>query len=515
MNSIGTHRQVGDALAGGIPPLDSRAQILRRPHFRLVDDELFFLISKRPFARLTVDEVALWTKLEFISFVDGLRAQFSNVDETLRRLLQLGLCEIVETAFPRERRRVLIFEPHGDDAALSVGGTMWLRRHKCEFIVVTIGSRSNFTSYYYLDRDYFNVCEISSLRDAEGKLFARLVGGQHQSLGLSEAALRYHESNWTLEWHRRHKDAIDAFIAHESNVTEMHDWTEAIRATLLREPADEIWFPLGGSHTDHQLTRDAGLFLMAHRPDLFKGRDTYFYQDVPYAARSPGFTTSVMNALNGAGAILSAEVVPIAPVFNEKLRLVSLYASQFKIDAIGPDVKKNARMAARDDGLAERLWRVQKPPSMTGSLAIRCDEPIVQKATEKLSGWLRRNRNKSRIRLLLLVPAGRWAEDMQYLLRTFPMAHFDVHVAIVSETTQFGSPRIRVSQVGSGPKAWGTFAMRLMLMKPMPTLFLAGEKRLRAAQVLSRLWPMSDPLVIPTMDQLISALRRHTAWSDA
>jgi LmbE family N-acetylglucosaminyl deacetylase len=490
------------------------AKVVRRPHFRQVGDELLFLISRRPHARLSDAERAVWTALEGEPSVDALRIRFPGANAILRRFVEWGICEIVETEFRPGRRRILIFEPHSDDAVLSVGGTMWLRRHEVEFTVATIGSRSNFTSYYYLERDYFNVREISSLRDAEGTLFCRLLGGRYQALGQPEAALRYHDGDWSLDWHRQHKHAVSAFIAHHSGSRELRAWMDAIRATLLRERPDEVWFPLGGPHTDHQLTRDACLTLMSEEPKLLEGCETRFYQDVPYAAWSPEFTSTVLRALTASGAELIPEIVSIATGFEEKLHLVSLYGSQFKIDVIGPDVRECARMAAEGAGLAERFWLLRKPPATTQPVSIRFDEPIVRRAADLLSPWVRRHRNAERIRLLLLVPAGRWAEDMQYLLRVFPRAHFDIYAAVLAETEQFQSPRIRVSHVGSGLKAWGRFAFRLMLMKPLPTLFLAGQKRLREAQMLSRLWPMSDPIVIPTMDHLVAALQGHASGED-
>jgi hypothetical protein len=104
---------------------------------------------------------------------------------------------------------------------------------------------------------------------------------------------------------------------------------------------------------------------------------------------------------------------------------------------------------------------------------------------------------------------------MRYLLQAFPNAQFHVHVAAVAETEQFASPRIRLNKVGSGAKAWSLFAFRLMLMKPMPTLFLAGENRLREGRWLSQLWPMSDPIVMQTMDHLVAALRRLSAGTNS
>jgi LmbE family N-acetylglucosaminyl deacetylase len=488
--------------------LPASARILRRPHFRRVGDDLFFLISSRPHTRLSASDAIVWTALEDNPSVGDLRAHLGDVDGGLRRFQQLGLCEIAEANFPSVRRRILILEPHSDDAVLSVGGTMWLRRHECEFNVVTIGSRSNFTSYYYLDRDYFNVDEISSLRRAEGVLFTRLLGGKYQTLDQPEAALRYHGGNWSFDWYRKHRLPVGAFIAHHSGSEELRVWTEAIREVLQHERVHEVWLPLGGPHTDHQLTRDASLTLMRDNPKLFEGLETRFYQDVPYAARSPEFTPTVVQALRKAGVVLSPEVVEISSAFSEKLRLVSLYGSQFKIEAIGPEVEKNARMAAEGGGLAERFWLVQKPPTVNQPLSIRFDEPIIRHAAKRLAPWVERHRNSERIRLLLLVPAGRWAEDMEFLLETFPKARFDAYVAIVAETDEFDSSRIHVTHIGSGPRAWMLLSIRLMMMRPAPTLFMAGEKRLRAARRLSRLWLMSDSIVVPTMDHLTSALRQ-------
>lgn len=482
------------------------ALTVRRPHFRRVGNELFFLISNRPYARLSESEVSVWTALEAEPSVDELRHRFAFADDTLRRFGELGVCEFVETCYPGQRRRVLVLEPHSDDAVLSVGGTMWQRRQECEFIVVTVGSRSNFTSYYELDRDYFDIDTVTALRNTEAAQFVRLLGGQHYSLGLPEAALRYQDGTWSLGWFRKNKAAISAFIAHHSGPQELEHWGAAIHSLLKETLFDELWFPLGGPHTDHQLVRDACLTLMVSEPSLFRDRKVCLYQDVPYSARTPTFTPNVVTALTEAGAILADEVVPIESVFAEKQHLVSIYGSQFKLDAIAPDVEKSARLATGGGGLAERFWRIERPPTMVNSNMTRFDAPAVQQAASRLAPWLARHHDAERLRLLLLVPAGRWDDDMGYLLEVFPKTHFDVYVATEAETTKRQDPRIHVHNVGGGAKAWGLLGLRLALARPTPTIFLAGEKRQRHARLLSTLWPLSDPLVLVAMDQLVSAL---------
>jgi hypothetical protein len=51
-------------------------------------------------------------------------------------------------------------------------------------------------------------------------------------------------------------------------------------------------------------------------------------------------------------------------------------------------------------------------------------------------------------------------------------------------------------------------ALRLALGRPLPTLFLSGEKRLREARWLAALWPGSDTVVAASMNHLVLAIRQ-------
>jgi LmbE family N-acetylglucosaminyl deacetylase len=480
--------------------------VLPRPHFVLADDQLFFLDSRRPFARLSKLEAAIWTALEARPTIRDLRTRYpSEADSVLRRFAELRLCEIARTDYPRHRRRILVLEPHSDDAVLSVGGTMWLRRHECQFILVTIAGRSNFTSYFELDRDYFDVGQVSAMRRAEGELLASLLGGEYHALDQLDATLRYRHGDWSLDWYRRHKRCVSAFVEHHSGPAELRRWIAAVRGAVLEAAAEEIWFPLGGLHTDHQLTRDAVLTLLRDEPALFEGREIRIYRDVPYAGQSPEF---VVNALSRAGAVLTPETVPITSVFSEKLHLISLYASQFKLDAIRQGVEKSAQMAADDGGLAERLWKMPVRPTDIAVDSLRYDEPSVRRATAALLPWVARHRDAKRIRLLLVAPAGRWKEDMSHLLQVFPSAHLDVFVASEAEAKAFESPRIRVTRVGMSRARWALLAMRLAVGYPVPTILLTDRHRWRIGRCVAAFWFLCDAIVVPRMSDVVSALRQ-------
>ena len=191
------------------------AIVVRRPHFQLKEGSLYFMISRRPFAALNHAQQSLWNVLENEAPVGALRTSLGNsADECLHRLLALEVIELIVPAPLGKRRRVMVVEPHMDDAALSVGGVMLQRRSECEFLIVTMATRSVATSYRDLDRDYFDIETVSGVRKAESRIVARLLWGHHIPLGLADATLRYYPQNWTLDWFRRHKPAVYTALQH-------------------------------------------------------------------------------------------------------------------------------------------------------------------------------------------------------------------------------------------------------------------------------------------------------------
>ena len=82
-----------------IHALPGDAVVIRRPHFQLRGDSLFFLISRRPFAVLNHAEQNLWNVLENEASVGALRASLGDsAEEGIRRLLSLQVAELVPPA---------------------------------------------------------------------------------------------------------------------------------------------------------------------------------------------------------------------------------------------------------------------------------------------------------------------------------------------------------------------------------------------------------------------------------
>lgn len=481
----------------------------RRPHFRRSGEHLHFMASQRPCRNLSELEQRVWDAIDFPTSLASLCASLgSATSSAVATLCAAGQADLVETDFAHGRKRVLVIEPHADDAALSVGATLWRRRHECEFTIATMASRSNFTSYYYLDRDYFSIDSVVAMRNAESALFARLIGGRHLPVGLTDAALRYCDQDWTLEFYRRHRGAVAAAIGRDADPAEMRRWVAAARHLLAMPGFDEIWIPQGSPHGDHRLTAEACLSALVADRRLAGRVALRLYQDVPYAARYPRYSEEMAAALRASGFVLEDAVLPVGDALEAKLRLVSVYASQFKIDALRSDIESSAALAGAGKP-AERMWTLRELPAPPADWHRRCEPPTVARAVRRTSDWLGRNRRRPKVRILLLVPSGRWKVDLELLLAMLPTAAIEVFAAPAAlaevEAAGLGGGRVRIREVEAGSRAWSTLAVRLAFAPPEPTLFLVGERREREATWLSRLWPRSDTLVVTSLDALVRA----------
>jgi LmbE family N-acetylglucosaminyl deacetylase len=489
------------------------AVVVRRPHFQLREDSLFFLISRRPFAVLNDAEQKLWNVLENEASVGALEASLGDsADEAIRRFLSLEVVEVVPPAPAGKRRRVMVIEPHMDDAVLSVGGLMLQRRAECEFLIVTLATRSVATSYRDLDREFFDIETVSGIRKAESGLVSRLLWGRHIPLGLADATLRYHPQNWTLDWFRLHKPAVYMVLQHAPGRDELEQWTSTLAKAITDLQPEEIWMPLGvGVHTDHQLTRHACLNILRADPKLVERCVCRFFQDVPYAADHQAHTAALVKALGDAGARFEEERVDITTVMAEKMHLLSIYASQWKTEVIERRVQACARALGGPPESYRELWyRVAAAPTAEiDMLSTSAVKESVWRVARDLGPWLRRNTSAPVIGLLLTVPVGRWAADMRFLLDYFPGAHFEAHMQakFAAEAEMFTSDRVSI-HVGGNRWRW-VFgdALKTVIARRLPLVIISGRQMEKKGRWLARLGLVSDPVMAPTMSDFILALQ--------
>ena len=490
---------------------------LRRPHFHLRGNQLFFMISQRPHLDLQSDEVELWNRIDGKTTASELQLKSANACEVLEKLWQQSLIELAPSSFGRDRKRVLVIEPHMDDAILSVGGLMWQLRNSHEFTVVSVAGHSNFTSYYRIDREYFDIETVSALRKQESELVMRLLGGKHLTLGRLDAPLRYQGGNWTLDWYRKNRRSISAFINHSPTSEEVRSCASEIGNILAVTDASEIWIPMGvGTSADHEMTRNACLLALMDLKDRLDQVVVYLYQDVPYAMEYPLHSEQITTALGAAGA--STEVIPvdITESMSPKLRLISIYASQFKMSYMGPRVEKTARVAARaNDKFGEILVRVDRLPRALDQFDFYSGRDHVRELAASLSGWLKRNRRARRITILCPMGVGRWKDYVEFILRKFPDSTVDFHLTEdgMDETERFSSPRIRIHPVEARGSAWILRILKVVFSGSRPLIVFTGLKFNHMARSIRTACVISDPLSAVSMGHLAQALALHGSGS--
>jgi LmbE family N-acetylglucosaminyl deacetylase len=485
----------------------------RLPHFHLKEGSLYFLISRRPYAPLDKEQQTVWNLLDGVSCVGDLRArQGPSFDAIVKGFVERGVCTVVPGRFPANRKRVMVIEPHMDDAAFSVGGAMWLRRNECEFTIVTVASISCFTSYFSLNREFFNIETVSELRKAESAVAARLIGGRHVGLEQVEGSLRYRHAQWTLDWFQQHAESIHAFRTHSPPERELGQWTSVIAEAISRLQPEEVWMPLGvGYHIDHQLARHACINIISSGADFLKGREIKFFQDVPYAAMYPNHTADIVAALREAGARLEEDRVDIRDAMPHKLHLLSFFASQFKLSVVQRLVESSATLAGTRPGdLRELSYRVAAPPkARVDFISCYVERNVVYQIAARLERWFHRNRLAPSIVIIMAVPVGRWAEDMQFLLDTFPRAVFEVRMPRknLAEAETLTSPRIAIHPINNRWRSWFAEAARAAVSRAKPLVVIPGRGREKYAHLIRILGIASDSVVAPTMNDFTLALR--------
>jgi LmbE family N-acetylglucosaminyl deacetylase len=480
-----------------------------RPHFHLRGNALFRVASEKPQRQLSELESRFWNLIRRPVSVNEARvACGGTADAIIGEFLGSQYCEMLEPAFAGSRRRVLVIEPHADDAVLSCGGTLWLRRLECAFTIATMASRSNHTRYQDAGCDYFAIDEVTELRQRESQLFAAMLGGDSVSVGMTDAALRYRDANWTPDFYLRHRMSIRSQTARIADDRERQRWANAVRRLLIEHPSAEVWFPLGGPHADHMLTADACFAVFGSDPSLIAGRVLRIYPESPYTARSRHHMGDALEALRNSGAVMEEELVRIDTACEQKRRLASVYDSQ-DIEEMRADTEAGELVRGRA-GRFELLWTLKALPTRVDPAGIVSSAFAGRNQEEDVARWLAKNQEEKHVRVLLSMPTGQWASDLEALCAAFPHATFEVYVAPAAEAevADVASDRVELLRVASGALAWFLLSLRFLLaMKSLPTLFYAGDRRQSEARLLSRLWPRSDTLVVASMDPLVHVLR--------
>ncbi|MHA1797431.1 MAG: PIG-L deacetylase family protein [Candidatus Helarchaeota archaeon] len=165
-------------------------------------------------------------------------------------------------------KNTIIFSPHCDDTALSLGGAIQNDLIERDILVCDVFSVSNYT---IMQQGTGNPKEVTKVRNEEEKRVMELLGASFELWGYPEPLLR--EEYTQLE---------DIFNPEGNPKSDkLYNKIESrIKRICKSNHNAKIFFPMGiGYHIDHLIVASIGLNILREN----HGLRIYFYEDQPYA----------------------------------------------------------------------------------------------------------------------------------------------------------------------------------------------------------------------------------------
>ncbi|HET6465460.1 MAG TPA: PIG-L family deacetylase [Nitrospiria bacterium] len=455
-----------------------------RPHYRLQDRRLFFMISRRPSLELSPEEVLLYDGIDGRKTVAELERIHPRAGATIQRWHEAEIVELLPPMTPPNGPHLVVIEPHMDDAALSAGGRLLHRRDRCRITIVSVVGWSNFTTYLYLKRDFLDARAITDLRLRESMLAARLLGAEHRCLNWTDAPLRFLPAErWSMETVERFVRARNAFVSMPPAPGDVSLLAERLTNEMNLLAPDELWIPMGlGDHVDHRTTRSACIQMLVRGGDRFAGIPVVMYEDLPYAGGDHAAQISAAFAARGTRLVRGTE--DVTDVFEEKLRLISVYASQFKLSVMEPRIRK---CAERKDGpeagtLAEAYHRFEGEPRLPPESDLSPERADLAALRMEMRALVEKRERCRRLTVMALPSAyiGRWTADRECLLAAFPNAKLRVYTSdeIAWQAEEGGDSRLRFEVVRKGWRGWiGVVLRELFRFRTLTVILWWGSYR--------------------------------------
>jgi LmbE family N-acetylglucosaminyl deacetylase len=449
-----------------------------RPHIQRRDLNLFFMISSRPLLVLSQEDALLYDSIDGRRTVAELEDMYPGARNRLLRWREAAILELIPPIASPALPHVVVIEPHMDDAALSAGGRLLHCRGRCRITILSVVKWSNFTTYLLLRRNLSNVREVTELRQQESALVARVLGAEHRCLDWTDAPLRFRPSErWSPTTFEKFSEVPQNFVNLFPNAKEV----SLLAGQLMRElkvlAPDELWIPMGlGDHLDHRTTRSACLLMLAEARDWFSGVPVRMYEDLPYAS-TLGHAVQIRATLATCGTRLARATEDITDVFEEKLRLSSIYASQFKLSYIEPMLRT---FAGREGGAAGRLaevyHRVDGGPRLPLESHLSRDWAGLAALDKELRSLLQK-RTECRRLVVMALPSGHlgnWKTDCESLVAAFRNSDLYVYASadVAWQAEKGVNDNVRLEFVRGGWGGWIRVIWRELFRFRTPTVVI-------------------------------------------
>ncbi|MBE0672998.1 MAG: PIG-L family deacetylase [Anaerolineales bacterium] len=449
-----------------------------RPHYRLEGNHLYFLISRRPSAELSEKEMRIFRTIDGGKNVSEIARGEKDAEQSLRKWFDEDILELVPPIVPPASPHLVVIEPHMDDAMLSVGGRLLQRRGKNRITILSVVKYSNFTSYWDLKRDYLDVAAVTKLRLGESALAARMIGAEHRSLDWTDAPIRFFPGDrWRVDDLKRILPTIFAYMEISPDPADIAVLQRNLVKALEELAPDEIWIPMGlGSHVDHRTVRSACIGALAPGGSRFPNASVQIYEDLPYNKAS--HAKQIENTLENQGGVLTRCTEDVTDVFDEKLRVISVFASQFKRAFIDPLIRTCAEKASQvvPGRLSETYYRVDCRPALPRESSMAPNRDVLEAGRRRVRSLAQKPAMHQMVVILATPSAnpGRWRTDCDRLLSRFPDAR--IRLVIPKDMSwQFSFPvneRIRIIALRSGLAGWIRETLKALLLSRTILIFL-------------------------------------------
>lgn len=451
-----------------------------RPHNQFRQGKIYFLISKRHLLELSPEEERLYRHVDGRRTVAELESLHQGARETLVKWQDAGIIELIPPIASAASPHLVVIEAHMDDGVLSAGGRLLKRRGQCRITLLTAVKWSNHTSYLHLHRPFLDVGEVTELRLNESALVARLLGAEHQCLDRNESPLRmWPGKRWSPAMIDRLNQVPRAFTGLYPDSREVSLLAEQMLHKIDALAPDELWIPMGlGDHFDHRTTRSACLLMLAEARHKFAGVPVVMYEDVPYASFI-GHAAHIRTVLAAKGTHLVPCTEDITDVFDEKMRLVSVYASQFKPAFMEPKVRALAEREGGGGGrLAETYYRVEGEVRMPLESSLSREWAGLGALRRSLKSLASRATECRRLVVVALPSShlGVWSANRDFLLAMFPRAAITLYAPedMAWQTEEGGRDKLKIESVHGPWRGWVAAIWRQFFQFRTPVIVIWG-----------------------------------------
>lgn len=230
--------------------------------------------------------------------------------------------------------KTILFSPHSDDIAYSLGGTI-LSDYFKDPLIITVFTKSTFSPRIKLNSQ----AEISLIRRKEDESFAKKVGALLDVLHYSEPPLRGLTTN---------KEIFNSKASSDSIFDQIY---ESIYDIIRSYPDAVIVSPLGlGNHIDHQIV----LQCCIKACDKL-GNKIMFYEDIPYVSKLT--FRQIKEDVKKINSNLTPIKLDITYNFDQKIENLHLYATQIGVKIPAGVHSHSKRIGYDHIFLFDGLWR--------------------------------------------------------------------------------------------------------------------------------------------------------------